>query len=139
MEFNFSRKNLPKQLFINGKYVESKNLKKLTLHNPKDDSLVADDVAFAGEEDVDTAVAAAEKAFVTWKKVAPKARRNIIEKFANLIDQYGKELAELTRITLGAPYEAFGKFEIALTAEVCVYLIRWMVLADLLLLIGFQI
>jgi aldehyde dehydrogenase (NAD+) len=118
MEFKFSKTNLPKQLFINNEYVDAKNSKKLSLYNPKDGSLVADDVALAGAEDVDAAVAAGEKAFPAWKRIPPTQRRDIIMKFALLIEQYQKELSELTRITLGAPYGSFGKFEIGLTAEV---------------------
>lgn len=118
MAFNFSKANLPKQLFINNEYVDAKSSRKLSLYNPKDGSLVADDVALAGAEDVDAAVAAGEKAFQAWKEIPPTQRRDIIMKFAFLIEQHEKELAELTRITLGAPYGSFGKFEIGLTAEV---------------------
>ena len=121
MTFNFSKTNLPKQLFINNDYVDAKSSKKLSLYNPKDGSLVADDVALAGAEDVDAAVAAAEKAFSAWKRVPPTQRRDIIMKFASLIEQHEKELAGLTRITLGAPYGSFGKFEVGLTAEVSVH------------------
>ena len=121
MAFNFSKSNLPKQLFINNEYVDAKAGKKLSLHNPKDGSLVADDVALAGEEDVDAAVAAAEKAFPAWRKLAPGARRGILIKFADLIEKNGVALAELTRLTLGAPYESFGKFETGLCAEVCIF------------------
>ena len=121
MAFNFSKANLPRQLFINNEYVDAKSTKTLSLYNPKDGSLVADDVALAGAEDVDVAVAAAEKAFPAWKRVPPTQRRDIIMKFASLIEQHEKELAELTRITLGAPYGSFGKFEVGLTAEVSVH------------------
>jgi acyl-CoA reductase-like NAD-dependent aldehyde dehydrogenase len=38
---------------------------RLTLHNPKDGSLIAHDVALAGADDVDAAVLAAEKAFTS--------------------------------------------------------------------------
>jgi len=125
MAFSFSKSNLPKQLFINNEYVDSKNSKKLSLYNPKDNSLVADDVALAGEQDVDAAVAAAEKAFPAWKKMGTAQRREIMMKFASLIEKYSIELAELTRITLGAPYEAFGKFEAGLCAEAFKYNAGW--------------
>ena len=59
--FEFSKDKLPKQLIINNEYVDSKNSKKLTVYNPADGSLVADDVPLAGEADVDAAVEAAEK------------------------------------------------------------------------------
>lgn len=125
MSFQFSVKNLPKQIFINNEFVESKNSKKLSLYNPKNGELIANDVALAGEEDVDAAVAAAEKAFATWKKVAPTERRNIMYKFADLVEKHAEEIAELTRISLGAPFKAFGAFEIGLCAEAFRYNAGW--------------
>ncbi len=101
--FNFSKDHLPKQLVINNEYVDSKNSKKLSVYNPKNGELIADDVPLAGEQDVDEAVAAAEKAFPAWKATPPNKRRDMINKLADLIEKYGKELGELTRITLGAP------------------------------------
>jgi len=119
MAFEFSKSKLPLQLFINNEYVDSKNSKKLTLYNPKDGSLISDKVSLGGEHDVDAAVAAAEKAFPVWKKFSAGQRRDVMIKFADLIEKNGIALAELTRITLGAPYEAFGKFEAGMCAEVC--------------------
>jgi aldehyde dehydrogenase (NAD+) len=118
MSFPWSPKNLCKQNFINNEYVDSKSSKKLTVHNPKDGSLVADDVPLSGEEDVDAAVAAAEKAWPAWKKMGANERRGILNKFADLVEANGTAIAELTRITLGAPYKAFGAFEVGLCAEV---------------------
>lgn len=119
MAFPWSAKNLPKQIFINNEYVDSKSSKKLTVHNPTDGSLVADDIPLSGEQDVDAAVAAAEKAFPVWRKMAPNERRNIMLKFAQLVEDNAIAVAELTRVSLGAPYKAFGAFEIGLCAEVC--------------------
>lgn len=116
--FEFSAKNLPTKLFVNNEYVDSKGSKKLSVFNPKDTKLVSDQVPLAGEQDVDEAVAAAEKAFPAWKKVPAIERRKIMMKFADLIDEHGKALAELTRITLGAPYGSFGSFETGMAAEV---------------------
>ncbi|KAK7408106.1 hypothetical protein QQX98_009697 [Neonectria punicea] len=112
-----NRDNVPKLLFINNKYVESKNSRKLAVHNPSDDSLVADDVALAGEEDVDRAVAAASAAFRTWRNAPAKTRRDCMLKLADLIGANGNTFAELTRITLGAPFGSFGSFEINLACE----------------------
>ncbi|KAF2638753.1 aldehyde dehydrogenase [Massarina eburnea CBS 473.64] len=125
MAFNWSTKNLPNKIFINNEYVDSKSSKKLTVYNPTDGSLVADDIPLAGEEDVDAAVAAAEKAFPAWKKVAPNERRNIMNKFAELVERNGLAIAELTRVTLGAPYKAFGAFEVGLCAESFKYNAGW--------------
>lgn len=119
MAFSYNTSNLAKKLFINNEYVESKNSAKLSVYNPVDNSLVADDIALAGVEDVDIAVAAAEKAFPAWRAMSTIQRRGIMLKFADLVEKNAIVLAELTRITLGAPYEAFGKFETGLCAEVC--------------------
>lgn len=119
MSLAYSTKNLPKQIFINNEYVNSKSSKKLSLYNPKDGSLIADDIPLAGEEDVDAAVAAAEKAFDGWRKISPTERRSIMLKFAELIEKNAEDIANLTRVSLGAPYKAFGAFEIGLCAEVC--------------------
>lgn len=118
MPFGFSKDKLPTQLFINNEYVASKSQKTFSLQNPKDSSLVSDQIPLAGAEDVDAAVTAAEAAFPAWKRLGASQRRDILLKFADLIDENSVGLAELTRITLGAPYEAFGKFEAGLAANV---------------------
>lgn len=118
MSFPWSLKNLPKQIFINNEYVDSKADKKLTLNNPADGSVIANDVPLSGEADVEAAVEAAEKAFPAWKKLAASERRNIMVKFAELLEKNSVAVADLTRVSLGAPYKAFGAFEIGLCAEV---------------------
>ncbi|KAI0444436.1 aldehyde dehydrogenase [Xylaria telfairii] len=123
--FPWSGSNLPKQLFINNEYVESKNSKKLEVHNPKDGSLLANDVAIAGESDVDAAVAAAEAAFPAWKKTRATQRRDLLLKLADLIDEHSVKFAELTRLSLGAPFASFGSLEITGTAEAYRYYAGW--------------
>ncbi|KAK2745560.1 hypothetical protein FQN57_003685 [Myotisia sp. PD_48] len=125
MVLPFSKDDLPLQLFINNEYVPSKGTGKLKLYNPKDGSLVSDQVPIAGEQDVEAAVDAAEKAFPAWKRVLPSQRRDIMNKFASLLDQHSTALSELNRITLGAPYETFGKFEVGLCAEAFRYNAGW--------------
>ncbi|EFQ31948.1 aldehyde dehydrogenase, partial [Colletotrichum graminicola M1.001] len=117
--------NLPKQLFINNEYVDSKNGKELEVFNPKDESPVPSDVALGGQEDVEIAVAAAEAAFPKWKKAHPNVRRDIVLKFANLIEQNGKALADLTRITLEAPWGSMGSMEMNLACESFKYFAGW--------------
>lgn len=125
MAFNFSKKNLPKQLFINNEYVDSKSNQKFSIYNPSNGSLVADDIPVAGEEDVDLAVEAAEKAFPAWKAMKATDRRVIMLKFADLLDKYNSELAELSQITMGAPYEAWGQFEVDMASQQFRYYEGW--------------
>jgi aldehyde dehydrogenase (NAD+) len=123
--FNFNKDNLPKQLFINNEYVDSRGSAKLSVYNPKDGSLVADDIPLANADDIDAAVAAAEAAFPAWKKLSSSDRQEILTKFADLLLEYGPRFAELTRITLGAPFSSFGKFETALAAQTWKYNAGW--------------
>lgn len=46
-------------------------------------------------------------------------------KLADLIEKNGKTFAELTRITLGAPFASFGSFEVNLAAEGFRYFAGW--------------
>ncbi|KAK5242107.1 hypothetical protein LTR16_008766, partial [Cryomyces antarcticus] len=55
----------------------------------------------------------------------PIQRRDIMLKFAALVEEHGEALAELTRITLGAPYGSFGKFETGLIVETFKYNAGW--------------
>jgi aldehyde dehydrogenase (NAD+) len=123
--FDYSAKNLPQQLFINNEYVDSKSGKFLTVFNPKDESLVSDKVPLANDQDVDAAVAAAEAALPGWKKITAAQRRDIMLRFADLLIKHTEALAELTRITLGAPFGAFGAFEVGLAAEAFKYNAGW--------------
>lgn len=123
--FGFSPSNLPQQLFINNEYIDAKNTETISVFNPKDNSLISDKVPVAGAEDVDAAVTAAEAAFPAWKAISALERRNILLKFADLIDKHSLALAELTRITLGAPYGAFGKFELSMATESFRYNAGW--------------
>lgn len=121
----FSQDNLPKKLFINNEYVDSKSDKTFSVYNPTTEKLVADDLPIAGEEDVDIAIAAAEKALPAWKSMKAVDRRAIMLKFADLLDQHNAELAELSRITMGAPYVAWGKFEVGMSSQVFRYYEGW--------------
>ncbi|KAI0451930.1 aldehyde dehydrogenase [Xylaria acuta] len=123
--FPWNGSNLPKQLFINNEYVESKNPKKLEVYNPKDGSLLANDVALAGVNEVDAAVAAAEAAFPAWKKTRATERRDLLLKLADLVDEHSLKFAELTRLSLGAPFASFGSLEITGTAEAYRYFAGW--------------
>lgn len=113
----YSPLRLPKGLFLNNAFVPSTSPSKLSVFNPKDESLVADDIDNAREDDVDAAVQFAEAAFPSWRRESAENRRKILSKFADLIEQHGPALAELSRITMGAPYGAFGKFEISTAVE----------------------
>ncbi|KAF4444245.1 aldehyde dehydrogenase [Fusarium acutatum] len=101
---SISATELPKQLFINNAFIDSKSNKTCSVHNPADGSLVADDIQIAGPEDVDAAVDAAEKAFPAWKKTHLEVLKALMLKLADLIDENAEAIIlALTTLTLGAP------------------------------------
>ncbi|KAL4919153.1 aldehyde dehydrogenase domain-containing protein [Aspergillus aurantiobrunneus] len=124
-KLGFSLSSLPTQLFVNNEYVDARSSTTFAVFNPRDNSLVSDKVPQAGADDVDAAVAAAEAAFPKWKAIPDSERRNMLVKFAALVEEHAEALAELTRVTLGAPYQAFGKFEVGLCAESFRYNAGW--------------
>ena len=90
------------QNFIDGKFVEPKSGKYLDNIEPatgKPYSQVAD----SGKEDVDLAVAAAEKAFVDWSKKPAAERSKILLRIADLIERDLEKFARAESIDTGKP------------------------------------
>lgn len=114
----YRRDYFPTELFINNEFVTPKAGKTFSVFNPRDCSLVSDKVPLATEEDVDAAVDAAEAALPAWKRMKAAERRALMLRLADLIEENVEVLGDLTRITLGAPYEFWGKHEIGIAVEV---------------------
>lgn len=73
------------------------------MYNPHDDSLVSDKVHAAGEQDVDSAVAAAKSAFKgEWGKMDPTERAKRMLKFADLMRENAEQLGGLETKTMGS-------------------------------------
>src|SRR5437016_4103195 len=88
--------------FIDGKFVEPKSGKYLDNIEPatgKPYSQVAD----SGKEDVDLAVAAAEKAFSDWSKTPAAERSKIVLRIADLIERDLEKFARAESIDTGKP------------------------------------
>ncbi|HEV3392983.1 MAG TPA: aldehyde dehydrogenase family protein, partial [Chthoniobacterales bacterium] len=97
--------------FIDGKLVESKSGKYLDNVEPatgKPYSQVAD----SGKEDVDLAVAAAEKAFPDWSKKPAAERSKILLRIADLIERDLEKFARAESIDTGKPISAARSLDI---------------------------
>jgi betaine-aldehyde dehydrogenase len=92
------------QLLIAGKAVDAASGETFTAYNPATNQAVAQ-VAKAGKEDVDRAVAAARKAFDEgpWPRMSPFERGRVIQKLADRIRERADELAELESLNTGKP------------------------------------
>ncbi|KAJ9637545.1 hypothetical protein H2204_004694 [Knufia peltigerae] len=95
--------SLQTNLFINNEYVVSSGGEALSVHNPKDDSLVTNKVQVASEQDVDEAVAAAKAAFPQWKRTPSSRRSAIMLKFADLVERHKDAIARLESACMGQP------------------------------------
>ncbi|MEO6023842.1 MAG: aldehyde dehydrogenase family protein [Burkholderiales bacterium] len=103
------------KLFIDGKFANAADGATLEDLNPHDNSKIAD-VALAGKEDVDRAVAAAKKAFPKWSKLAAMDRGRLLLKLADKIEEKAAELAQLESLDTGHPLKDSTRLDVPRTA-----------------------
>ncbi|CAG1018656.1 aldehyde dehydrogenase (NAD+) [Burkholderiaceae bacterium] len=103
------------QLFIDGRFVDAASGETLATLNPHDNTPIAQ-VAMAGREDVDRAVAAAERAFPAWSRMAAAERGRILLRLADLIEANGEELARLESLDTGHPLRDSRALDVPRTA-----------------------
>lgn len=90
--------------YIDGSYVQSSSPKTFALSNPKDDTVVANSVAIAGQQDVDAAVSAAEAAFHgPWSTFSAAQRSECMLKLASILDSKLIDILTLDSLTTGNP------------------------------------
>jgi len=95
---------LPGKLFIHGKTVDAASAKTFACINPGTGETIAH-IAEGDAEDIDRAVASARQAFESgaWSTLAPKARKKILIRLADLMMQHREELALLETLDVGKP------------------------------------
>src|SRR5699024_7778475 len=96
--------NKPKQLFINGEFVDSVSGKSFDVYNPANGEILAN-VSEAVEEDINKAVNAAKRAFEEgpWSKMSPAERGHLMYKLSMLIEENQREIAEIDVLDNGKP------------------------------------
>jgi acyl-CoA reductase-like NAD-dependent aldehyde dehydrogenase len=112
----------PTQAFIGGRYVDAASGATFDCISPSTGKVLTK-VAACDVEDVDRAVAAARAAFRkgTWSGLAPKKRKKILQRFADLIDKHAEELSLLETLDMGKPIRDSSSIDIPGSAN-C---IRW--------------
>ena len=91
------------KMFVDGEFVDALSGETMEVLNPATGEVIAE-VPRAGEEDVERAVAAAEKAWETWRDKTPKDRMELLLKLADVIDENAEELARLESRNVGKPW-----------------------------------
>ncbi len=91
------------KMFVDGGFVDALSGETMEVLNPATGEVIAE-VPKGGEEDVDRAVRAAEKAWETWREKTPKDRMELLLKLADVIDENAEELARLESLNVGKPW-----------------------------------
>jgi len=114
--------NFETRAFIDGKYVDAASGKTFATVNPATGQELAQ-VAACAAEDVDRAVTAARRAFEagSWSRMAPRERKKILLKFADLIEANLGELALLETLDCGKPISDSNEVDLPDTIET----LRW--------------
>jgi len=89
-------------LFIDGEWTAGTSGKSEPIINPATGKVLAR-LAHAGKDDLDRALAAADKGFKQWKAVSPYDRYKVLRKAAELMRQRADEIAELMTLEQGKP------------------------------------
>jgi acyl-CoA reductase-like NAD-dependent aldehyde dehydrogenase len=90
-----------------------------TVLNPATEEAIAE-VAAAGVEETDAAVARAKDAFPAWAAVAPGDRARLLRRLATLVEEHGEDLARLESRNVGKPI-AGARGEVGMVAQVFHY------------------
>ncbi|MFG0289923.1 MAG: aldehyde dehydrogenase family protein [Rhodopirellula sp. JB044] len=116
----------PKQLLINGKWVNAKSGKTFDVFDPATDDVIAQ-AAEGNGADIDAAVAAARAAFDggPWSKMTASQRSRFIWKIGDLIEANADQLAQLETLDNGKPFAVAKAADVALAADMFRYMAGW--------------
>ena len=110
------------QAWIDGKPADAATGETFPRINPATGAEIAR-VAACDVEDVDRAVRGARAAFDSgvWAEAAPRKRKKVLKRLAELIEEHADELALLETLDMGKPIRDSRKVDVPLAAECIAY------------------
>nr|WP_245643887.1 aldehyde dehydrogenase family protein [Paraburkholderia oxyphila] len=111
-------------LWIDGEHVESKFDRRRNVFDPSTGKVISS-VTDAGPEDVDRAVAAANRAFPGWARCRPAERERLLLKLADMLEADGEALAQLETLNQGKSIHAARAIEVRGSVEYIRYMAGW--------------
>jgi phenylacetaldehyde dehydrogenase len=116
----------PRQLFINGHWVDAASGKTFETPDPATGETLAR-IAEGDAEDIDRAVKAARKAFEEgpWSRMTPSERGRIVWKIGEKILEHTDELAQLESLDNGKPFLVAQAADVPLAADLFHYMAGW--------------
>ncbi|KAF8822902.1 aldehyde dehydrogenase [Cardiosporidium cionae] len=112
------------RLFIDGEFVEATSNSVWENINPATEEVLTRNVE-ASHEDVDKAIEAARRAFETWQSAGGKTRRDLLNRFANLIEKHREQLALAESLDNGKPMSVALAADLALVVDCFRYYAGW--------------
>lgn len=112
--------------FVDGKQYQQGNVTHRTIINPSDGQALAT-TAQADAAQVDAVVHSAERAFRSgcWSGLAPAVRERILLRFADLVEGYGEELAQLETLNQGKSIHIARAIEVGASVAYMRYMAGW--------------
>ena len=89
-------------LYIDGAFIETEGRKTEPVVNPASGEVIGQ-LPHASREDLDRALAAAQRAFTTWSKTSPVERSGILRKVAELARERSKDIGRNITLDQGKP------------------------------------
>ncbi|MEU6057456.1 aldehyde dehydrogenase family protein [Streptomyces sp. NPDC047097] len=111
-------------LFIDGEFTEAAGGKVFKTVSPSTEEVLSE-VAQAGAEDVDRAVAAARRAFGKWSALPGAERAKYLFRIARIIQERSRELAVLETLDNGKPIKETRDADLPLVAAHFFYYAGW--------------
>jgi 4-guanidinobutyraldehyde dehydrogenase / NAD-dependent aldehyde dehydrogenase len=110
------------QAFVDGAYVDALSGETFDCVNPATGRVIAA-VAACDADDVDRAVRGARAAFESgvWSRLAPKQRKRVLVRLAELMREHRDELALLETLDMGKPIRDSRGVDVPLAAECIAY------------------
>jgi aldehyde dehydrogenase (NAD+) len=112
-------------LFVGGRFVEPRSGERFTTIDPSTEEELAQ-IALAGPDDVDDAVAAAREAYEQrWSSIAPSERAKFLFRIARILQERSRELAVLESLNCGKPIKESRDVDLPLAAAHFFYYAGW--------------
>jgi betaine-aldehyde dehydrogenase len=115
-----TREEAARKLFIHGALVDAKGAETFDTINPATGEVICA-VQIAGSDDVEEAVASAERGFAVWSAMSGTERGRILAEAARLLRAKNDELARLEVVDTGKPIAEAAEVDIASGADAIEY------------------
>lgn len=114
--------SIESRMFVAGDYRDAVSGQTFETRTPRDGAVLAQ-VARGGTEDIDAAARAARGAFDDgrWRDLAPRSRKHVMLRWAELVREHTEELALLETLDVGKPITESVRVDVASAA----YCIQW--------------